>query len=160
MLKTGLSPLARGNRSDLDGTTKVLGPIPACAGQPAPVLSTPLKTRAYPRLRGATAATLAGPQAEKGLSPLARGNLHGGYLAVLRQGPIPACAGQPILPVHTVWDLGAYPRLRGATLRTQVVPTASTGLSPLARGNPHAVFEELVVGGPIPACAGQPPWFT
>ena len=50
----GLSPLTRGNLSRAPGTSRVLGPIPAHAGEPRlPVMSNRY-CRAYPRSRGGT----------------------------------------------------------------------------------------------------------
>ena len=54
---TGLSPLARGNLVVAVETTYRPGPIPARAGQPAPISPQWWRTRAYPRSRGATRET-------------------------------------------------------------------------------------------------------
>ena len=51
----------------------------------------------------------------------------------------------------------AYPRSRGGTSRDGASRTATTGLSPLARGNRIESGQELAHGGPIPARAGEPP---
>ena len=91
----GLSPLARGNLSDVTTTSPVMRPIPARAGQPAYRNALRTLPGAYPRSRGATGD--AGERVEQiiGLSPLARGNPRNWSLAFPPKGPIPARAGQP-----------------------------------------------------------------
>ncbi len=51
----GLSPHARGNRADALEPRERVGPIPACAGEPAMSSPGALKVGAYPRMRGGTA---------------------------------------------------------------------------------------------------------
>ena len=109
------SPLARGNRDPSHIRHRVLGPIPARAGQPRSNSPQTASRTAYPRSRGATGFTgrealqwkglsplargnhsiKATPKAPKGLSPLARGNPHPSRDGLGRVGPIPARAGQP-----------------------------------------------------------------
>ena len=91
-----------------------------------------------------------------GLSPLARGNRLRRRGRRGAGGPIPACAGQPLDPGPAGSYCGAYPRLRGATVIRSPRCTTYTGLSPLARGNHHRAGQQLLLRGPIPACAGQP----
>jgi len=111
----GLSPLARGNRAGSSWPTRSAGSIPACAGEPANGSPSNSPLRVYPRLRGGTRGGSASLLRCKGLSPLARGNLHravdrhgqGGLsplargnlddksLLVRNLGSIPACAGEP-----------------------------------------------------------------
>ena len=70
----GLSPRVRGNHSPAGAEAGQIGPIPACAGQPA------LKTlklqleKAYPRVCGATLCASRNAFALVGLSPRVRGN--------------------------------------------------------------------------------------
>ncbi len=71
----GLSPLARGNHSEVIQRSKLRGPIPARAGQPYTNLPEQLRERAYPRSRGATYVAELRKLGYLGLSPLARGNL-------------------------------------------------------------------------------------
>ena len=70
----GLSPHARGNLDGLVLGHVGQGPIPACAGEPFGNLQRGATTRAYPRMRGGTAAFDRQPHAAEGLSPHARGN--------------------------------------------------------------------------------------
>ena len=71
----GLSPHARGNRSTSSVTHDEVGPIPACAGEPANWPQQEMGSRAYPRMRGGTDRALQQTAGDLGLSPHARGNL-------------------------------------------------------------------------------------
>ena len=155
-MSRGLSPLARGNhwRDHTHGVN--LGPIPARAGEPASAVPRTSTTRAYPRSRGGTMVLLFQKIDKRGLSPLARGNLH-----VIRQhrhapGPIPARAGEPRAVSITSYRSRAYPRSRGGTHPAGRLQHLEWGLSPLARGNRLAVGHASIPVGPIPARAGEP----
>ena len=152
----GLSPLARGNLGLGQCLDFFGGPIPACAGQPRTAKRRSATRGAYPRLRGATIIYTIDEQDDPGLSPLARGNLQVDQRLRLPRGPIPACAGQPVIETGSSTPIAAYPRLRGATVFFFSSVSLLQGLSPLARGNrsPRARF--TLSSGPIPACAGQP----
>ena len=91
----GLSPRVRGNRQVLVDQRGQVGPIPACAGQPLAGLKDEAPTRAYPRVCGATWRSRQSICDHVGLSPRVRGNPGKRFGAVLDNGPIPACAGQP-----------------------------------------------------------------
>ena len=71
-------------------------------------------------------------------------------------GPIPADAGQPSPPPPGSNSVRAYPRGRGATEHAVKIVNDKRGLSPRTRGNHAGVYDALVLGGPIPADAGQP----
>ena len=154
--RTGLSPLARGNRDPGHICRRVLGPIPARAGQPCRPPPSGELARAYPRSRGATASSEPVRSYSSGLSPLARGNLHGRPRRGNRAGPIPARAGQPHAGEPSPSAPRAYPRSRGATRYFLNVASCSPGLSPLARGNQAHGLPFFTLQGPIPARAGQP----
>ena len=152
----GLSPRVRGNPARHLAQGQAAGPIPACAGQPIRQLESTLLSGAYPRVCGATAAKVARSYAKGGLSPRVRGNRRAGRWLLLLSGPIPACAGQPVLLQIATRSPWAYPRVCGATFRTRWIATCVVGLSPRVRGN--LLLGPLVAlrHGPIPACAGQP----
>ena len=91
----GLSPRVRGSRRHRLIGSRLKGPIPACAGEPA---ATPLSEsgrRAYPRVCGGAVETEHNPAHGLGLSPRVRGSLRSGMLLGGERGPIPACAGEP-----------------------------------------------------------------
>ena len=152
----GLSPRARGNPAARTRNRPPLGPIPACAGEPARRAALIGLTRAYPRVRGGTTLTLADFLGPGDLSPRARGNHRASLDDMRRIGPIPACAGEPGRPGGTGRHRWAYPRVRGGTDYLAAMRPPDRGLSPRARGNPLA--EPLRDGAvrPIPACAGEP----
>ncbi len=111
----GLSPHARGNQFVHGGFNAAIGPIPACAGEPASFASQTGLVGAYPRMRGGTVHQSVMKLPATGLSPHARGNrlAAGGQLELV--GPIPACAGEPAPCPRTSWRNRAYPRMRGGT---------------------------------------------
>ena len=113
-------------------------------------------TRAYPRSRGGTLICWLRYKAFGGLSPLARGNPGGAINAGTGVGPIPARAGEPLLPAPPIAPLRAYPRSRGGTIRAPYSVPPNLGLSPLARGNLVSAAALQILAGPIPARAGEP----
>ena len=130
------SPLARGNRDPSHIRHRVLGPIPARAGQPGRWLRGAACRWAYPRSRGATLIPRGKVYFDPGLSPLARGNPLRASRAGSPSGPIPARAGQPSSSHRPIKRCRAYPRSRGATSPAPLFRPLALGLSPLARGNP------------------------
>ena len=152
----GLSPLARGNRHELELRSVVRGPIPARAGEPSSTSSPKPSSGAYLRSRGGTQKTLISPAAPCGLSPLARGNLQQQDAHLPGQGPIPARAGEPGRPGFRSGAGRAYPRSRGGTAAQSGKLQFVLGLSPLARGNLANLLQRSLTAGPIPARAGEP----
>ncbi len=156
LVSAGLSPLARGNLYPVTHAIAGAGPIPARAGQPPSGRPAHPPWWAYPRSRGATPCRQASKRQRRGLSPLARGNRRPGRSHDARGGPIPARAGQPPRAAWQSARGGAYPRSRGATPASPTDGDFFAGLSPLARGNLHALRLRGDQLGPIPARAGQP----
>ena len=111
----GLSPLARGNLAVAVLAAAILGPIPARTGQPLGTKKPPEGGGAYPRSHGATSCVVPASFTNKGLSPLARGNLRNPGAAGSGFGPIPARTGQPGIRKLCHKCLRAYPRSHGAT---------------------------------------------
>ncbi len=152
----GLSPHARGNRKHVRKAARLPGPIPACAGEPQCESQRRWPGWAYPRMRGGTAETIAGTEANKGLSPHARGNPMVSFLVMRLPGPIPACAGEPNHRKSKRLFHRAYPRMRGGTAVLFLTNRRFWGPSPHARGNPSGRVRFRAFYGPIPACAGEP----
>ncbi len=146
----------RGNLEPGPGLQRGRGPIPAHAGQPKCAEAQALRKGAYPRSRGATASVPSPSRRRWGLSPLTRGNQVGAREVGVREGPIPAHAGQPAAPAAVRPGAGAYPRSRGATRAKLRRLGGSKGLSPLTRGNLLRHDRRCAGVGPIPAHAGQP----
>ena len=154
--KRGLSPRVRGNLNLSQRAAVLSGPIPACAGQPSKGGLCQSARRAYPRVCGATFTNNTIANRGGGLSPRVRGNRACGVQGVPPAGPIPACAGQPGQVNIFLLQIGAYPRVCGATSAAACVGAGYQGLSPRVRGNQGGVVEIGWRLGPIPACAGQP----
>ena len=152
----GLSPRARGNRCWSVCRLFYKGPIPACAGEPASSTPRVEYLWAYPRVRGGTDDFFGPDLGVWGLSPRARGNPKAGCGPGEFFGPIPACAGEPRLRPCSASSPAAYPRVRGGTLKNWCADTATSGLSPRARGNLCGFTVHRSMRGPIPACAGEP----
>ena len=133
-----------------------IGPIPACAGQPAPRDAPHLFHKAYPRVCGATITSGTTMGWSEGLSPRVRGNHRKSATADVGIGPIPACAGQPGHGTVHCPAPRAYPRVCGATCRLLAAFYGFRGLSPRVRGNHEPRADKRSASGPIPACAGQP----
>ena len=155
-LARGLSPRVRGNLPRGPCLPLAVRPIPACAGQPTKAVANCRHPRAYPRVCGATRLSQKILRRILGLSPRVRGNPRLCIAPWKRKGPIPACAGQPLifgLWMNLHW---AYPRVCGATLARLRLLLLSLGLSPRVRGNLSVSVCERPQLGPIPACAGQP----
>ena len=92
----GLSPRVRGNRLCTPVRWRRIGSIPACAGEPEALKSTPRPLTVYPRVCGGTAADILTDVAKQGLSPRVRGNLQPIVRLHLALRSIPACAGEPL----------------------------------------------------------------
>ena len=152
----GLSPRVRGNLFRAASSNSSVGPIPACAGQPARVNPLAWRLGAYPRVCGATVTVCKSLHGLLGLSPRVRGNLNPLAWRLGRRGPIPACAGQPFLRISACSSSGAYPRVCGATVTMPEKNMGTKGLSPRVRGNRWSRSAAVSHSGPIPACAGQP----
>ena len=152
----GLSPLTRGNLVLPRVGRAVLGPIPAHAGEPIEVIFALVMIRAYPRSRGGTDPVNTVPSRVLGLSPLTRGNQAKAKASAEASGPIPAHAGEPSRPGISRCRRTAYPRSRGGTGCTLLLPFAGRGLSPLTRGNHFMTDTPKPWRGPIPAHAGEP----
>ena len=152
----GLSPHARGNLFQHQGSSWNQGSIPACAGEPPGSGKGQLRAGVYPRMRGGTAAAAGGAGRGEGLSPHARGNLLMTVTSTCSSGSIPACAGEPRMTVFGSLKLRVYPRMRGGTSIWPGCMCGCSGLSPHARGNHPWVRPPACAAGSIPACAGEP----
>jgi hypothetical protein len=95
-------------------------------------------------------------QLYRDLSPHVRGNRPDLVSEAAADGPIPACAGQPIARTVSFRASWVYPRVRGATDVKLDRAIKESGLSPRAQGNLKHARHCRNFLGPIPACAGQP----
>ena len=152
----GLSPRVRGNPRTASPTATRRGSIPACAGEPVPSLTWRPKERVYPRVCGGTKPVQSQDRRRKGLSPRVRGNLTTLLPHQARWGSIPACAGEPGSTAAGGAAWGVYPRVCGGTPYATRSASSSMGLSPRVRGNLRSTASSGLIGGSIPACAGEP----
>jgi len=156
MIPRGLSPRVRGNRSQIRSDTLKSRSIPACAGEP--IVSTVLSpvSRVYPRVCGGTDCARIVVCETVGLSPRVRGNLWLCSVPFVEMGSIPACAGEPLVPLRSCRVLMVYPRVCGGTTESYCPTCCKQGLSPRVRGNPPRAYPIRRNVGSIPACAGEP----
>ena len=133
----GLSPRVRGNHPAMTFRSARAGSIPACAGEPLYEQRRDCYEQVYPRVCGGTSPTRATSARQMGLSPRVRGNRQGGPLQRLREGSIPACAGEPGTEASRPTGMRVYPRVCGGTLRRGLPGLPLSGLSPRVRGNPR-----------------------
>ena len=152
----GLSPRVRGNQVIGLKADGLVRSIPACAGEPGLSHFTAAANTVYPRVCGGTLHGPIRPNPAQGLSPRVRGNLNDGVVELNGGGSIPACAGEPICPTSTTRRPGVYPRVCGGTGFAMPVTINHIGLSPRVRGNPAGDILHQLLGGSIPACAGEP----
>ncbi len=69
---------------------------------------------------------------------------------------IPACAGEPARRGESPCVHPVYPRVCGGTDPGRGHAAAVKGLSPRVRGNLGVMVAFSIIGGSIPACAGEP----
>ena len=152
----GLSPRVRGNHSVRPYACGSDRSIPACAGEPQGGHVRRYGNQVYPRVCGGTSMKNSTLHTCSGLSPRVRGNLRVCCLRYLHPGSIPACAGEPRLPLLDAVSSAVYPRVCGGTVFSTGLPSAPIGLSPRVRGNPPPPPSVRQAWRSIPACAGEP----
>ena len=153
---SGLSPRVRGNRRPSPRYRYLPGSIPACAGEPPRDAARRLSEKVYPRVCGGTPALVVDHPEATGLSPRVRGNPDHAARRCAGGGSIPACAGEPVLPVRGRPVMRVYPRVCGGTALRGGADFSMEGLSPRVRGNPTWPASHPCAVGSIPACAGEP----
>ena len=152
----GLSPRVRGNLASGPSGGLWVRSIPACAGEPGWRSCSRAPIRVYPRVCGGTARNVSRDYSLVGLSPRVRGNRLDVVVLAVRDGSIPARAGEPRFPRSSQAGIGVYPRVCGGTVDAFGLGVLGQGLSPRVRGN--LSFAILPGHGrrSIPACAGEP----
>ena len=152
----GLSPRVRGNPEGRGAGRRILGAIPASAGEPITYCKPREINRGYPRECGGTSDSGRGPSGEGGLSPRVRGNPSTPPVRAARRRAIPASAGEPVSP-HLARQLRqGYPRECGGTVIRQRNTSGRQGLSPRVRGNRSRGRSMRRDSRAIPASAGEP----
>ena len=156
----GLSPRERGNLGGGRRGRELERSIPARAGEPHVDLIMAVPPKVYPRASGGTFAGLAAAAFAKGLSPRERGNLINHPRHELREGSIPARAGEPRSPTPRPPTSWVYPRASGGTRPLPGARLGDGGLSPRERGNLLGDRVGRHVRRSIPARAGEPGWWA
>ena len=132
----GLSPRVRGNLLPRIFVDKSTGSIPARAGEPSAPTIRSISARVYPRACGGTFCACIRTASGMGLSPRVRGNPKERHARVVRQGSIPARAGEPRPGRRSRRSRKVYPRACGGTRARRRAQHVIHGLSPRVRGNP------------------------
>ena len=155
MAGVGSSPLSRG--IPLPGSTGLLcrGIIPALAGNTALISRRACTSRDHPRSRGEYAVVFPCSFCWLGSSPLSRGIHRCGHRSFWRPRIIPALAGNTAWAACRLASHTDHPRSRGEYTSTRLSGVGSSGSSPLSRGIPVTLLPALVLGGIIPALAGN-----
>ena len=112
-----LSPRMRGNRGQPAGCRSIARSIPAYAGEPSSLAWCAAAGRVYPRVCGGTLADHVWIAEGQGLSPRMRGNPAALAGITMKQGSIPAYAGEPECGSETDPVGRVYPRVCGGTRR-------------------------------------------
>ena len=131
----GSSPLARGTRSN--------------------ILTGMGLDAVHPRLRGELAIAALPRLFKTGSSPLARGTPISFARCSVFDRFIPACAGNSVVPIITLFCSTVHPRLRGELLYESWKEPIENGSSPLARGTQCLILTWHRYLRFIPACAGN-----
>ena len=74
----------------------------------------------------------------------------------LHCGSIPAYAGEPSSGRTSALSRRVYPRVRGGAAQRTITKTVTKGLSPRTWGSRNRKRGRIIVGGSIPAYAGEP----
>ena len=154
-------PRSRGVYTGIsDGVTRNRGSSPLARGLPGPRAASSSAPSDHPRSRGVYTPASPWSRRATGSSPLARGLRERRDRPVDQDRIIPARAGFTMrfssLPSPPV----DHPRSRGVYQIIAAEISRRLGSSPLARGLPAALAQQVDVGGIIPARAGftEPVW--
>ena len=151
----GSSPLTRGKPGHASHDHGFSGLIPAHAGKTLVSEATPEDSGAHPRSRGENTSRAILNPALAGSSPLTRGKQQGDYRPMLELRLIPAHAGKTSTVYKDGEAVGAHPRSRGENSPHCRTAVARGGSSPLTRGKPDLVANDMHFSGLIPAHAGK-----
>ena len=154
--RKGLSPPTRGSPVRQEVHLRVVGSIPAHAGEPDCTMSWSEPVRVYPRPRGGAAHSMTCLRMFPGLSPPTRGSPLDFDPTDAPDGSIPAHAGEPFFIATSATEIGVYPRPRGGAASNVLARLGNGGLSPPTRGSPSFLVFRRDQCRSIPAHAGEP----
>ena len=132
---SGSSPLARGTLIQVEPQGALAGLIPARAGNTRGGLKGPTHPWAHPRSRGEPISEDMKGATKSGSSPLARGTRIPACANRLRNGLIPARAGNTSPSKNTATNGRAHPPLARGTHSRFACPFEGVGLIPARAGN-------------------------
>ncbi len=155
----GPSPRVRGIPRAAQLLKKVMGSIPACAGNPSSTSETLPSSWVHPRVCGESTAGEGAAGLAQGPSPRVRGIPAAANEGGDRPGSIPACAGNPSMRASAISRRTVHPRVCGESGTHSTRPLLLMGPSPRVRGIRAAAGAAAGGRGSIPACAGNPPRF-
>ena len=153
--RAGSSPLTRGTRQPNAPRDRLVGIIPAYAGNTRRSATSCSPRRDHPRLRGEHAFGVCALKLAVGSSPLTRGTHRRTYPHAGCRGIIPAYAGNTPTPASHTPTARDHPRLREEHRRSRYRQRGAGGSSPLTRGTHLRFPAELRLDGIIPAYAGN-----
>ena len=154
---TGLSPRVRGKPPPPAPEPKVVGSIPACAGETHITSLRSYSAKVYPRVCGGNVVCWWPPPTHWGLSPRVRGKHKCWYPYRQAARSIPACAGETPLKSLPALMLAVYPRVCGGNIGRRRRQGKRRGLSPRVRGKRRLDITATPPRRSIPACAGETP---
>ena len=131
------------------------GIIPACAGNTPPVTRPEITRRDHPRVCGEHLFRGCPRSVRPGSSPRVRGTRSTDTSITSRSGIIPACAGNTPASHRSTSSARDHPRMCGEHSKATMYGISSTGSSPHVRGTQSVEGVLHVLGGIIPACAGN-----
>ena len=152
----GPSPRVRGILERDVGWRFQRGSIPACAGNPRRIWRRRWVMRVHPRVCGESRSEAGGVLNRAGPSPRVRGIPTVAWGGAVATGSIPACAGNPERAPPRCFRSRVHPRVCGESGTSVPSLMMSTGPSPRVRGIRRLDLEADLIGGSIPACAGNP----
>ncbi len=153
--EVGSSPLSRGILDLLLAPKRPRRIIPALAGNTTRRPRTAPWGGDHPRSRGEYEGLSCQLSVRVGSSPLSRGILRPRLILVIREGIIPALAGNTTTSRPWTRSRGDHPRSRGEYQAMRIQWNRAGGSSPLSRGILRRVFLGLLRGWIIPALAGN-----
>jgi hypothetical protein len=149
-----ISQRVRGSQFLNGFKVKLMGSIPACAGEPWPTIESCWWTRVHPRVCGGAIARSPPAFIRQGPSPRVRGSRKLIHRHVYQRRSIPACAGEPFLDAYFSTQLWVHPRVCGGAFRILLDKAEAGGPSPRVRGSLSVCDPHSFTPGSIPACAG------
>ena len=154
-MSDGLSPRGRGKRGGNPRDAKIVGSIPAWAGETYDWIAGELAKQVYPRVGGGNGGRKCPCRRRPGLSPRGRGKPRRPVGRKEPAGSIPAWAGETAPQSPGAGAAQVYPRVGGGNASIQYSLPSPWGLSPRGRGKHEYAAPAQGRQWSIPAWAGE-----